>query len=229
MDKMLDDTSYLGQDHKIDFDVYTDVLHPEAVNKAIDGVLKPINEEFVRRNNTPVRFRRAETGDMDKVLTLVKGLASYEKLLDDVRATVQDYQQDGFAGEQQSRFHVFLMEDTSTSPPDAIGMFFLCFGYSSWEGRFLYLEDLYIEKSHRGQGAGKMAMYAGAAIAKSLDCGRFVWKALDWNTPALEFYERIGAKVGKGVLNLRMDRTAIPAFLATRPFGAQASSSTTTK
>ncbi|GMI26331.1 hypothetical protein TeGR_g5377 [Tetraparma gracilis] len=84
--------------------------------------------------------------------------------------------------------------------------------FSTWEGRVLYLEDLYVAPEHRGGGVGRSVMKALARTARALDCGRFVWQALDWNKPAIEFYEKIGANIITEWVDCRMGREEIAAF-----------------
>ena len=67
--------------------------------------------------------------------------------------------------------------------------------YSTFLGKpGLYLEDLFVEPAHRGQGIGKALLVELARLAVRRDCGRFEWSVLDWNTPAIEFYQSLGAK-----------------------------------
>jgi RimJ/RimL family protein N-acetyltransferase len=82
-------------------------------------------------------------------------------------------------------------------------MAFFYVGCTVKGGRFMYLEDLFIEEFHRGKGAGSAAMKALASAALAMKCQRLVWQALDWNTPALGFYKKIGAKIQSGLLTSR--------------------------
>lgn len=94
-----------------------------------------------------------------------------------------------------------------------VGFAVYFFNYSTWQGRHgLYLEDLYVSPKHRGLGAGKALLRHLAQIAVEHDCGRFEWSVLDWNTPAIEFYDSLGARpqsewiryrlTGQGLLDL---------------------------
>ncbi|KAL3895790.1 MAG: hypothetical protein SGARI_007345 [Bacillariaceae sp.] len=136
---------------------------------------------------------------METVRHLVQQLAIYEKEPDGVNVTAKDYQLDG--GSEEPIFYCILADvkdgddDATTTTTKTIGMGFFFFAFdSSGEGRFLYLDDLFVEEEHRGKGAGKGIMELLAHIALSMECCKFVWTALDWNTPALQFYERIGAE-----------------------------------
>ena len=95
-------------------------------------------------------------------------------------------------------------------------MAFLYFGYDVDTGRFLYLEDLFVEENMRGKGCGSLVMAALALIAKGAGCIGFVWQALDWNTPALTFYENIGAEVQDGLLTTRFCGETLRDFVKNR-------------
>lgn len=92
------------------------------------------------------------------------------------------------------------------------GMGFIFFGYKCGEGPFIYLEDLYIDESYRGFGGGKMMMKELAKIALKLGCIQLSWSALDWNTPALNFYEKIGAKLQQNMKLTRYCNEELVAF-----------------
>ena len=84
------------------------------------------------------------------------------------------------------------------------------FNYSTWQGRNgLYLEDLYVDPSSRGSGAGKALLRQLARIAVDKDCGRFEWSCLDWNTPSIEFYNSLGAKPQSEWIRYRMTGQAL--------------------
>ena len=78
---------------------------------------------------------------------------------------------------------------------EPVGFAVYFFNYSTWLGKHgLYLEDLYVSPQYRGAGAGKALLKHLAKIALARDCGRFEWSVLDWNEPAIQFYQAIGAK-----------------------------------
>ncbi len=131
-------------------------------------------------------------------------------------ATEEDFLRDGFG--TQPAFEVLIAEDggASSSP---IGFAFYFFSYSTWVGRkCLYLEDLFVKPEARGQGAGVALMKALAKVAIEAECRRFVWAVLDWNEPAIGFYERLGGKVMKEWLTVRLEGEALtpPGMLRAR-------------
>jgi GNAT superfamily N-acetyltransferase len=151
-----------------------------------------------------VVIRKARREDVPAVLALVKQLAAYEREPDAVVATEEDFLRDGFG--DHPAFHVLIAE----SDARPIGFAFYFFSYSTWVGRrCLYLEDVFVEPAHRGKGAGLSLMRALAREAIANECRRFVWQVLDWNEPAITFYERLGAKVMKEWLSVRVEGEAL--------------------
>ncbi len=135
-------------------------------------------------------IRKATADDVGLILTLVRELALYEKEPDAVIAREEDYVRDGFGA--QPKFHVLIAEQERR----AVGFAFYYFGYSTWLGRpVLKLEDLFVRPEARKNGTGRALMQRLAQIAQGEGCTRFEWQVLDWNTPAKEFYDRLGAKV----------------------------------
>ena len=136
-----------------------------------------------------IEIRRAEPADAALILRFITDLAIYEKAEDEVVATVADIQRSLFSEGANARA---LICDIDAAPA---GFAVYFFNYSTWLGRNgLYLEDLYISPESRGQGAGKALLRKLAKIAVSKDCGRFEWSVLDWNEPAIKFYQSIGAE-----------------------------------
>jgi GNAT superfamily N-acetyltransferase len=165
-------------------------------------------------------IRKATALDVPAVLALVKELAVYEREPDAVIATEVDFLRDGFG--ERPAFHVLVAEEGAAEAPSGggarpvIGFALYFFSYSTWVGRrCLYLEDLFVQPAHRGHGAGIALMAALANEAIAQDCRRFVWQVLDWNEPAIAFYERLGAKVLREWLTVRLEGDAL-ASLAKR-------------
>jgi GNAT superfamily N-acetyltransferase len=149
-------------------------------------------------------IRKAARSDVPEVLTLVKELAAYEREPDAVVATCGDFLRDGFG--DAPAFHVLVAEEAGS----VVGFAFYFFSYSTWVGRrCLYLEDLFVQPAHRGKGAGIALMKALAKEAVQNECRRFVWQVLDWNTPAIDFYERLDAKVLREWLTVRLEGDAL--------------------
>jgi GNAT superfamily N-acetyltransferase len=149
-------------------------------------------------------IRKATRADVPAILALVKELAAYEREPDAVVATEADLLRDGFGDEPA--FHVLVAEESAS----VVGFAFYFFSYSTWVGRkCLYLEDVFVQPAHRGRGAGIALMKALAEEAVAQECRRFVWQVLDWNEPAIAFYERLGAKVLREWLTVRLEGEAL--------------------
>ncbi len=130
-------------------------------------------------------IRKAEPGDTGVILGLVRDLAAFEDLLDDVRATEQDFLDTGFSSHPY--FECLLAEWQGK----AIGFALFFHNYSTFEGRpGIYLEDIFVKPEARGLGAGKALLARIAKLAIERDCRRLDLSVLHWN-PARAFYESL--------------------------------------
>ena len=133
-------------------------------------------------------IRKATIEDVDLILFLIKELAIYEKEPDAAVATREDIINHGFG--EKPYFHVLIVEYDNKPA----GFAFYFFNYSTWLGKpGLYLEDLFVLTEFRKLGLGKSLLVRLAQIAVENNCGRFQWQVLDWNKPAIDFYESLGA------------------------------------
>ncbi len=136
-----------------------------------------------------VIVRKATAEDSASILSLVEGLAAYEHLTPPDAAAQQRLVNDLFG--ERPRLLAFLAE-VDKAP---IGYAFIFETYSSFLARpTLYLEDIFVLPAYRNMKAGYALFKAAAQEAKRRNCGRMEWTVLDWNTPAIEFYRRLGAK-----------------------------------
>lgn len=137
-------------------------------------------------------IRPAVVGDATTILDLIQGLADYEKMSADVSATPESVTAT-LLGENPDA-HCVLAEVGG----QAIGMAIYFFNYSTFlTRRGLYLEDLFVIESARGKGYGQQLLRYLAGVAIEKGCGRFEWSVLDWNEPAIGFYEKMGASILK--------------------------------
>ena len=134
--------------------------------------------------------RKANLNDMEYILHLVQELAAYEQAPEEVTATVQDYEKNYLEG----KFEALIAEDTSGR---VVGTTIYYVGWSTWKGRMLYLEDFIVQESSRGQGTGKILFDALIQEAIALDCKLMKWQVLDWNIPAINFYNKYNAVIEK--------------------------------
>lgn len=152
-------------------------------------------------------IRKGTPQDMSSVLELIRELAIFEKEPDAVVVTVDDLVRDGFS--ENPLFSCFVAEEDN----EIIGIALYYYRYSTWKGKTIHLEDLIVKQEKRGTGAGFALYKEIIAQGKRDNVRRIEWNVLDWNTPAIEFYEKSGAKVLKDWLVAQMDEEGIDAFL----------------
>ena len=142
-------------------------------------------------------IRKAERGDEHAILELVKELAEYEREPDAVINTTAQLAIDLFDDKVCDCF-VFIHNDL------IIGMALYYISYSTWKGRCLYLEDLYVKPEYRRHGAGQKLFAVLLEEADKLGVKRMDWQVLEWNEPAIKFYKKIGATLDPEWLNGRL-------------------------
>ena len=134
-------------------------------------------------------LRPATAADVPQILAFIRGLAEYERLLHEVVATEDGLRQALFGPRPYAE--VVLAEDAGV--PVGFALFFHTF--STFLGQpGIYLEDLFVIPDARGQGVGKALLAELARLAVARGCGRVEWAVLDWNTPAIGFYDSLGAR-----------------------------------
>jgi GNAT superfamily N-acetyltransferase len=135
-----------------------------------------------------LEIRQASETDLPLILEFIKALAEYERMADKVVATEDRLRRTLFG---QPRFAEVLIGEEDGEPV-AFALFF--HNYSTFLAKpGLYLEDLFVKPEARGRGYGRSMLARLARIARERDCGRLEWWVLDWNTPAIEFYKKLGA------------------------------------
>ncbi|HUM16992.1 MAG TPA: GNAT family N-acetyltransferase [Candidatus Nitrosotalea sp.] len=140
----------------------------------------------------PLVIRRGTARDVPIILSLIRGLAEYERLSHEVEATAARVRAHGFGGR---RYFETIICRRGGRP---VGFALYFYTYSTFLARpTLYLEDLFVRPEERGAGAGKALLKALARIAVRRGCGRLEWAVLDWNRPAIGFYKRLGARLRK--------------------------------
>jgi len=160
-------------------------------------------------NAPSVQVRPATPSDAETWLSLIDALADYEKLARPDAQARQRLLLDAFG--EHPRTEVYLGEVSGR----VVGYAITLFTYSSFLALpTLYLEDLFVLESHRGQGVGYRLFKHCVGEAHRRGCGRMEWQVLDWNRPAIEFYERLGARQMKEWLPYRMVREDMEALLS---------------
>lgn len=154
-----------------------------------------------------IEIRKATVEDSALILRFVTELAIYEKAEREVVATVSDIRDSLFSGKSTTNGIICNIDNE----PAGFAVYFL--NYSTWLGKHgLYLEDLYISPDNRGAGAGKALLKYLAKTAISMNCGRFEWSVLDWNEPAIRFYQSIGAKPQSEWVGYRLEGRSLVEF-----------------
>jgi len=152
-------------------------------------------------------IRKGNPEDMQAVLGLIQELAHFEKEPNAVLVTVEDLIRDGFGS--VPLFHVFVAEVES----EIVGIALYYYRFSTWKGKTIHLEDLVVKDKMRGTGLGYALYSEIIKQAKKDKVRRIDWNVLDWNTPAIEFYEKSGAKVLDEWRVAQMDEAAINYFV----------------
>jgi|SRR5882724_2101618 len=137
-----------------------------------------------------IRIRNAAPADAALILSLIRELADYEKMLDQVTATEADIRTALFGPRPSAECVIAEFQ----GKPAGFALFFHNFStFLAKPG--LYLEDLYVKPELRGKGVGRKLLAHLAALALERGCGRFEWSVLDWNAPAIRFYQSLGAQM----------------------------------
>lgn len=156
---------------------------------------------------TSLKVRNATMDDAALIHRFITELAIYEKAEHEVKATIADLEKTIFSTE--STAHALIGELDG----EPIGMAVYFFNYSTWLGKNgLFLEDLYVTPQHRDKGMGKILLCHLAGIAVEKDCGRMEWNVLDWNQPAIDVYEAVGAKPQSEWIGYRLAGEALAAL-----------------
>ena len=153
-----------------------------------------------------MNIRKGRKEDMPAVLDLIRELATYEKEPDAVVVTVADLERDGF--QENPLFHTFVAEVEG----QIVGMALYYYRYSTWKGRTIHLEDLIVKEKMRGSGLGFDLYVEIIAQGKKDGVRRIEWAVLDWNTPAINFYKKSGAKVLDDWRVVQMDENGMENF-----------------
>jgi GNAT superfamily N-acetyltransferase len=140
-------------------------------------------------------LRTAQKEDCGRLLELIQELAEYEKAPDEVTVSLEEFVDSGFG--DHPVWEAFVIE----SEGEIQGMALFYIRYSTWKGRRIYLEDIIVTEPMRGRGYGKVLFDKVWQTCLDRNYSGMVWQVLDWNTPAINFYEKYGADFDGGWLN----------------------------
>lgn len=152
-------------------------------------------------------IRKGTQNDMANVLELIKELAIYEKEPDAVVIKESDLIRDGFG--ENPLFYTFVAEVNHK----IVGVALYYYRYSTWKGKTVHLEDLIVREEMRGTGIGFELYSEIIKQGKKDNVRRIEWNVLDWNTPAIKFYEKSGARILEDWRVVQMDEIGINEFI----------------
>ncbi len=134
--------------------------------------------------------------DIPAIFSLIKELAIYEKAGDEVETSIEQLEKDGL---EDNLFQCFVAE----LDEKVVGFALYYFGYSTWKGKTLYLEDFVVKETHRGDGIGAMLFERLIQEANHQKAHRMDWQVLEWNAPAINFYKKYNAHLDPEWINGR--------------------------
>jgi N-acetylglutamate synthase-like GNAT family acetyltransferase len=171
-----------------------------------------------------IKIRKARKKDLPSILALIRELATYEKSPQEVKVTLKELEQDGFGkgkvydcyvaevtertkkGERSSEFgeKTFSLNSKLQTPPLIVGMALYYIKYSTWKGKCIYLEDIIVTESMRGEGIGKQLFEAVITAAKKMKVRKLEWQVLNWNKPAINFYKKYSTVFDNEWINCKL-------------------------
>ncbi|RAI95018.1 GNAT family N-acetyltransferase [Algoriphagus yeomjeoni] len=154
-------------------------------------------------------LREGKIEDLPRALELINELALYEKAPEQVTNTIAMMEADGFG--ENPVFGMFVCEKNGSN--EIVGIAIYYYRYSTWKGKRIYLEDLVVTQSERGQGAGKLLFDRIMKKGLEENCTGMMWQVLDWNEPAINFYRKYGADLEAGWLNAHLQDYEIKKLL----------------
>ncbi len=150
-----------------------------------------------------MKIRKGKKEDLPEILNLIKELADYENALDEVQITLEQLQEDGFGIRP---WYWFIVVEKNNM---IIGMSFYHIRYSTWKGKFLFLEDFVIKKEYRREGVGSALFQATINITVEEELNGMTWQVLDWNVSAINFYKKYAADISGDWLNGKLSKNQL--------------------
>ncbi|MCL6523317.1 MAG: GNAT family N-acetyltransferase [Thermoflavifilum sp.] len=145
-------------------------------------------------------IRRATRADCPHMYALVKELATYERAPQEVTQSLDEFTESGFGD-----YPVWWAFVAETESGQLVGMALYYIRFSTWKGKRLYLEDIVVTQSMRGKGIGTKLFEQCIAEAKEKGFSGMTWQVLDWNKPAIRFYEKYGAQMSSEWITCQLD------------------------
>jgi len=156
-----------------------------------------------------INIRRATTtADFAAAHQLIYELAVFENAAHEVLLSLEDFIRDG-SGEKPLFFCNVAELKNADNSAEIVGMSLFYFSYSTWKGKILYLDDLVVTKTYRRIGVGKKLVQAIFNFARENKVNQVRWHVLDWNTPAIKFYKKLGMKLEDDWITCKLDKSAL--------------------
>jgi len=153
-----------------------------------------------------ITLRIAKKEDCSRLLELINELALFERAPHEVTVTLQEFEDAGFGNTPV--WKAFVAEDNDI----IVGFALYYVRYSTWKGCRLYLEDLLVTESHRGKGIGKLLFERIIQETQEMGFSGMVWQVLDWNEPAIKFYNKYSPVIEGGWLNAALSKEQLLNF-----------------
>lgn len=153
-----------------------------------------------------IHLRVAKKEDCSRLLELVNELAEYERAPLEVTVTLQEFEDAGFGDKPVWKAYVAEVDGLIAG----FGLYYV--RYSTWKGCRMYIEDLLVTEAMRGKGIGKIIFDQLVAEAKALGFNGITWQVLDWNEPAINFYNKYNAAIEAGWLNASLSKQQLLNF-----------------
>jgi GNAT superfamily N-acetyltransferase len=172
----------------------------------------PSTDNLQPATDNSMSIRAAVPDDIPQILAFIRELAEYEREPESAVATHDDILRDGWGPTPRFRCIMAAWLDQ----PAGFALYF--YNYSTWRGHTgVYLEDLFVRPAFRGKGIGKALLAEVAANAVAEGCPRLEWEVLNWNKPAIDFYESVGAGPQSEWTTMRLSGDALAALAARSP------------
>jgi GNAT superfamily N-acetyltransferase len=146
-----------------------------------------------------IKIRKAIASDCENMMVLIRELAAFERAPDEVTVKLEHFIETGFG--KNPVWHAFVASDAEDDDEQIIGISLYYMRYSTWKGLKLYLEDLIVTEKFRGKGIGKKLFDCTVEEARKMKVNGMMWQVLDWNKPAIDFYNKYGADISSEWLN----------------------------
>lgn len=153
-----------------------------------------------------ITIRKGLKIDLPQVLNLIQELATYEKAPDEVAVTIAEMERDGFGDNPIFKFFV------AEADGKIVGISLYYIKYSTWKGKCVFLEDIIVTESYRKYGIGKKLFEEVVKVAKEMNARRMEWQVLEWNEPAIKFYEKVNSHFDAEWVNCKLTEKQIQEY-----------------